>query len=161
MQGEVDSFNNTVGLRVPSGCRFRFDTIALEELLELVASEFAALVIRNDSRSGVSAKPLSVQCQCHCLTALVRNFADFEPRCGRVDHGECPELDRRVLLRVFVGLTERVGSDKVNAQGVPGNAFDVLFGGSFPKFFGFFLSSAQIAQLLQTLVTMGLSPAQL
>ncbi len=84
----MDTLDDTVTPRVPDGSCQRFDSIALKELLKLLASKFSSIVVDGLGWPRVVTEPFAVEGQGDGLAGFVVDGDKLGPPSGFIHYGE-------------------------------------------------------------------------
>ena len=96
------------------------------------ACKFLALVHANLSQPWMACEPSTLKNVGYVISTLVWDFGDLEPSGCGINHGHAVEFYMSVLGRIRVLLVERMGTDEIDAWGVPWNVLDILLDGNLP-----------------------------
>lgn len=116
--GFMGAFQDGVSLGVLDRSCFAADTVGLEKLLEFERSEFGAVVMDTLHGAWVTRELGAVDGKSDGFPGFIRDGSDFDPTCGRVDHG-----DARELMLLFRLGPDRIWTDKIDTKGVPWGSF--------------------------------------
>lgn len=107
----MQTFTDSIALRVLDGRRHRLDAQMNQQGLELGTDKFGAGVVDATQRARVTAEPLSIKQQRHCAAVLVGDANDFGQAGASVDDRERPDREDAEAWDVHIPRANEVDSD--------------------------------------------------